>query len=613
MARIKQSSIEEVRARVNLADFISNYVALKKSGSALKGLSPFTHEKTPSFFVYPEKGFYYCFSTSQGGDLFKFAMVKENLNFPEAVEFIAKKYAINLEYEAGGNGAPPSLRKQLFDIHEDAAEWYAQQFFADTPEAKEIRDYWTNDRGFTLDDAKELRIGFAPVDSIELKRILYKKKYQPEAIVASGIFYAREGDRNIRNFHPRFRGRMTIPICDIQGRVIAFTARKTRFTPVAPSEEGKYVNSRDTEIFKKNLVVFNMDKAKNSAKEKNACIVVEGQLDAIRMYCSGFKNTVATQGTAAGAEHFALIKRYANKVVLLFDGDNAGLHAALRVIPICFNAELEPFVAVIPDGDDPDSFIKKHGVDAMRELVENKKRTALSFAAKYILADNPSPTPQDKRNAILSLFEMVAACRSRVLRDDYLREISTATITDYTSIAQDYSEWSKRNIKRDSDAETEQNEENHSQGMLTNAVYDALLVSLHYENVAEGLSQILDDVWIRGDAVEARTLRRLLALHREGVGFEISDIDTCFERDDEKNLIYKICSEEKSSIENPVKYANDCVRKIYKNFYADEIESLNKKLVRAQATDSEESMALLKELSRLRRESKKPPSEIEEF
>ena len=613
MARIKQSSIEEVRARVNLADFISNYVALKKSGSALKGLSPFTHEKTPSFFVYPEKGFYYCFSTSQGGDLFKFAMVKENLNFPEAVEFIAKKYAINLEYEAGGNGAPPSLRKQLFDIHEDAAEWYAQQFFADTPEAKEIRDYWTNDRGFTLDDAKELRIGFAPVDSIELKRILYKKKYQPEAIVASGIFYAREGDRNIRNFHPRFRGRMTIPICDIQGRVIAFTARKTRFTPVAPSEEGKYVNSRDTEIFKKNLVVFNMDKAKNSAKEKNACIVVEGQLDAIRMYCSGFKNTVATQGTAAGAEHFALIKRYANKVVLLFDGDNAGLHAALRVIPICFNAELEPFVAVIPDDDDPDSFIKKHGVDAMRELVENKKRTALSFAAKYILADNPAPTPQDKRNAILSLFEMVAACRSRVLRDDYLREISTATITDYTSIAQDYSEWSKRNIKRESDAETEQNEENHSQGMLTNAVYDALLVSLHYENVAEGLSQILDDVWIRGDAVEARTLRRLLALHREGVGFEISDIDTCFERDDEKNLIYKICSEEKSSIENPVKYANDCVRKIYKNFYADEIESLNKKLVRAQATDSEESMALLKELSRLRRESKKPPSEIEEF
>ena len=129
----------------------------------------------------------------------------------------------------------------------------------------------------------------------------------------------------------------------------------------------------------------------------------------------------------------------------------------------------------------------------------------------------------------------------------------------------------------------------------------------------ENLSQILDDVWIRGDAVEARTLRRLLALYREGVGFEISEIDTCFERDDEKNLIYKICSEEKSSIENPVKYANDCVRKVYKNFYADEIESLNKRLVRAQATDSEESMALLKELSRLRRESKKPPSEIEEF
>lgn len=614
MARIKQSSIEDVRARVSLADFISNYVNLKKSGSALKGLSPFTHEKTPSFFVYPEKGFYYCFSTSQGGDLFKFAMIKENLNFPEAVEFIAKKYGITLEYEAGGGGVAPSMRKQLFDIHEDAAQWYAERFLDDTPEAAEIRDYWLNERGFTLDDAKELRIGFAPVDSTGLKRLLASKKYTPEAIAASGIFSAREGERNIRNFYPRFRGRMMIPISDIQGRVIAFTARKTRFTPQVPSEEGKYVNSRDTEIFKKNLVVFNMDKAKNEAKEKNYCIVVEGQLDAIRMYCSGFKNTVATQGTAAGAEHFALMKRYANKVVLLFDGDSAGQHAALRVIPICFRAELEPFVVVIPDGDDPDSFIKKHGVDAMRELVENRRKTALSFAAKYVLADNPSPSPQDKRTAILSLFEMVAACPSRVLRDDYLREISTATITDYESLIADYARWSKASPQTRPDSEniSERNGENSGQGMLTNSIYDALMVALHYENVAEGLSQILEEEWIRGDSVEARTLRRLMALYREGVGFSVAEIDTSFEKNDEKNLIYRLSSEEKSTIENPVKYANECIRKIYKNFYAERLEALNRRLAESESSESGDTMEILKRISELRRESKTPPARIEE-
>lgn len=613
MARIKQSSIEEVRARVDLADFISNYVSLKKSGAAFKGLSPFAHEKTPSFYVYPEKGFYYCFSTSQGGDLFKFAMTKENLNFPEAVEFIAKRYSINLEYEAGGSGALPSVRKQLFDIHEDAADWYGRQFFADTPEAAEIRDYWVNERGFTLEDAKELRIGFAPADSLELKRLLYSKKYSPEAIIGSGIFSAREGDRNIKNFYPRFRGRMMIPICDIQGRVIAFTARKTRFTPSRPPEEGKYVNSRDTDIFKKNLVVFNMDKAKNFAKEKNVCIVVEGQLDAIRMFCSGFKNTVASQGTAAGVEHFSLIKRYANKVVLLFDGDKAGLHAALRVIPLCFQTELEPFVAVIPDNDDPDSFIKKHGTEAMRELVENKKRNAITFAAKYILADNPSPTPQDKRNATLELFKMLGACRSKVLRNDYLREISTSLLIDFTSLSEDYKTWLKTpDAKKYENSDVRNGEEKETQGMLTNSLYDALLVSLHYENVAEGLSRTLNDAWIRGDSVEARTLKRLLALYREGAIFSLSDLDAFFDNDDEKNLIYKICTGEKSSIENPIKYANECIKKIYKNFYADEINSLNEQLVKAESTDSDKTLEIFKKISQLRRESKNPPARIEE-
>ncbi len=613
MARIKASSIEEVRSRVNIVDLISAYTPLKKSGASYKGLSPFTNEKTPSFFVYPDKGFYYCFSTSQGGDLFKFVQIKENLTFPEAVEFIAKRFSITLEYESGGTGIPPSYRKQLFDIHDDAAQWYSEQFFADTPESEEIRQYWTQERGFTLEDAKELRIGFAPADSIGLKRLFYKRRYTPEAIIGSGIFSAREGEQNIKNFYPRFRGRLMIPICDIQGRVIAFTARKTRFTPVAPSEEGKYVNSRDTDIFKKNLVVFNMDKAKNFAKEKNVCVVVEGQLDAIRMYCCGFKNTVATQGTAAGIEHFLLIKRYANKVTLLFDGDSAGQHAALRVIPLCFQAELEPFVAVIPDNDDPDSFIKKHGSDAMRELIENKRKSGISFAAKAILADNPNPTPQDKRTATIELFQMLASCNSQVLRDDYLREISNSLVIDYTSLSSDFEIWrrSQKNLKN-AEQSSENYVEKQPQGMLTNSLYDALLVSLHYDNIAECLSQILNDAWIIGNSVEARVLRKLMGTLREGIDFNLSEIDSFFDAEDEKNLVYKISTADKTSIDNPIKYANECIKKIYKNFYADEIESLNKQLLEAETSGSDERFKILGKLSKIRRESRKLPHQIVE-
>lgn len=613
MGRIKASSIEEVRARVNLVDLISPYTPLKKRGSAYIGLSPFQNEKTPSFYVYPDKGFYHCFSSSQGGDLFKFIQVKENLSFPEAVEFIAKRFSINLEYELGSGGTPPSYRKQLFDIHEDVADWFAQQFFADTPEANEIRKYWVEERGFTLNDAKELRIGFAPIDSIELKRLLYKKRYTPDAILGTGIFSAREGEQNIKNFYPRFRGRMMVPICDIQGRVIAFTARKTQFTPVAPSEEGKYVNSRETDIFKKNLVVFNMDKARNVIKEKNNCIVVEGQLDAIRMYCCGFKNTVATQGTAAGLEHFSLIKRYANKVTLLFDGDSAGQHAALRVLPICFQAELEPFVAVIPDNDDPDSFIKKHGIDAMRELVENKKKSGISFASQVILANNPNPSPQDKRTACVELFQMLSSCQSRVLLDDYLREISTALMIDFTSLAKDFQDWSRKQRKQINQEHTQEKDvEKQSHGMLTNSIYDALLVSLHYDNIAECLSNVLNDQWISGDSVEARVLKKLMALHREGIGFELSEIREYFDLDDERNLIYKISTADKSSIDNPIKYANECIKKIYRNFYAEEIELLNRKLVEAESNSSDEKFAILKRISQLRKESRTPPSKIEE-
>ena len=355
-----------------------------------------------------------------------------------------------------------------------------------------------------------------------------------------------------------------------------------------------------------------MDKAKNSARDKNYCIVVEGQLDAIRMYCSGFKNTVATQGTAAGAEHFALIKRFANKVVLLFDGDNAGRHAALRVIPICFKAELEPFVAVIPNGDDPDSMIKNCGVEAMKELVENKKCTALSFAAREILAGNPNPTPQDRLSAMQTLFEIVDNCQSKVLRDDYLREISNSLMCDLKSVIQDYRKWkdsSHQPLKPP--VQPAQKTENLSQGMLTNAISDALMISLHYENVAEGLAQIIRDAWIADGSLEGKVLARLLALYREGIEFNLSDIDTFFDDADEKNLIYKINTEQYSKIDNPIKYANDAVKKIYRNFLSKEIDSLNKELSETDISNEKQKLEILKKISKLRKESKIPPAQIE--
>lgn len=612
MPKIKASSIEELKTRVNIYDVVSAYVSLKKSGTSYKGLSPFTNEKTPSFFVHPDKNYYYCFSTSQGGDIINFIRIKENLSFTEAVEFLANKFNVKLEYEAGGksDGVSPSLRKQIYDIHEDATNWYAENFLADNPQASEIRDYWVKERGFSLEDAKTLRIGYAPLVSDPLKRILAQKKYSLDAILASGIFAGRPNEP-LRDLYARFRARIMIPIADIQGRVIAFTARKTRFTPNLPSEEGKYVNSRETEIFKKNSIVFNLDKAKAAIRDKNACIVVEGQLDAIRMFCAGFHNTVATQGTAAGTEHFALIRRFANKVILLFDGDSAGRHAALRVIPICIKADVEPFVAPLPDSEDPDSFIKKFGIKAMGELVGNKLQTALSFAARSILAGKQNPTASDKREAMLQLFEIIDNAQSRVLRDDYLREVSNSLILDYPAVAEDYRAY-RASSKNPAKIEIqEQKRKKDSSAMLTNAVYDSLMVCLYNDSVAQAMAGILQDAWIEESTPAANALKIILALHREDIGFAASDIETYFENPEEKNVIYKILSEQKSEIDNPAKVANECIAKLYNNFIKKEIDTLNQKLVFADENDSAEKFDILKQISALRKLSNTPPARIE--
>ncbi|MBR4596859.1 MAG: DNA primase, partial [Opitutales bacterium] len=354
MPRIKDSSIEEIRNRVNILDLVSSYVSLKRSGAAFKGLSPFTSEKTPSFFVYPDKGFYYCFSTSQGGDLFKFVQVKEGLNFPEAVEFIANRFGIVLEYDqsrGGASKAGQSLRKQIFDLHEDAADWFLKEFKSDSPFGKEARRYWHEERKFAEGTEDELRIGVSPIDWTEFKRAI-EKKYSYEAIVNSGLFFPPKNPASVMNLMPRFRGRLMISLCDVQGRVIAFTARKTPLTPTdIDYEEGKYVNSPETPIFKKQNMLFNFHRARKAANEAGFFIIVEGQIDALRMYVSGFQNTVAGQGTALGESQFSLIKRHVRKAVLMLDGDLAGQKAARRVLPILLKCDVEPRVCVLPEGE----------------------------------------------------------------------------------------------------------------------------------------------------------------------------------------------------------------------------------------------------------------------
>ncbi len=616
MPYIKNSCIEEIKSKVNIYDLVSGYVSLKRAGTSYKGLSPFSHEKTPSFFVHPDKNFFYCFSTGQGGDIFKFVQLKEGLNFAESAEFIASKFGIPIEYESGG-GAPAqssSLKKQLFDINELAASWYAKNFWADNQTAEEIRKYWTDERKFSLEDAKNMRIGFAPLSDAAMKSGLEKRGFSLEAIKKCGLFFAKDSDRNVSALLSRFRGRLMIPIADVQGRTIGFTARKTRFTPDDIAyEEGKYVNSPETDIFKKNAVLFNLDKARKAIGNIGHAIIVEGQIDTMRMFCSGFENTVASQGTALGEEHLAILKRYTDTVVLLFDGDKAGSKAALSKIPLCIKAGLAPFVVRLPAGADPDTFIMERGAKAMEELLKSGKESPVRFAVEEMSGgDVGGLSPMQKSALINKIFEDFAPCPSAIALEEYIDELARSTVSDPKAVKADFAVWRRKSrILRSprTDIKEDKNIGKSPRKMLTNACYDALVICLNHEKVAEALAQVVEDEWLNPDNPYEDALRRILVLYREGIGFDISEIDTHLESAEERDIVCRAYGEDKSYITNPAESANDCVKKIYSKYCLRNIDELVKRLD-DNSLDTDAKRETLAKIKALRIKSKTPPQTI---
>ncbi|MFP4283349.1 MAG: DNA primase, partial [Opitutales bacterium] len=270
MPLISRQSIESLKLHVNIHDVVAREVDLKRQGRNYVGLSPFQNEKTPSFFVLPERGIFKDFSSGLAGDIFKFVEETEKVSFVEAAELIAERFNFKLEYENGAGPRPEerSLKRQLLELHEYATEFYHEAFFADHPDAAACRAYWTETRGFPLELAKEFKIGFAPVATRKLNERLLKKGFSEKTLRECGLFYANDYDPDPLRFRPRFRGRLMIPIRDRQAQVIAFTARQLEITPEDdPACEAKYINSPGTPLFQKSHLVFNLERAREAIRE----------------------------------------------------------------------------------------------------------------------------------------------------------------------------------------------------------------------------------------------------------------------------------------------------------------------------------------------------------
>lgn len=434
--RIKAQSVDEVKARTRIEDVIGDYVLLKTAGvGSLKGLCPFHDEKTPSFNVRPHVGSFHCFGCGESGDAIAFVEKIEHLTFVEAVEFLARKADVQLQYEESAGGqrserAGEVKRARLIDAHRVAEDFYMTQL--STPEAAAAREFLEG-RGFDREAIAHFRIGYSPKGWSALLEVLRKHGFTEKEISASGL--AATGSRGL---YDRFRGRLMWPIHSVTGEPIGFGARK-----IDDAEEGpKYLNTPETMIYKKSQVLYGLDMAKSAMAQDRKVVVVEGYTDVMAAHLAGVPHAVATCGTAFGHEHARIVRRFigdnasvsagvilhngrgfGGEVVFTFDGDAAGQKAALKVFQEDQTFGAQTFVAILPEGLDPCEMRIKYGDDAVREAI-SRREPLFAFVIRSVLERVSLNTAEGRAAGLRATAPIVAAIRDRVVRGEYVRQLS---------------------------------------------------------------------------------------------------------------------------------------------------------------------------------------------
>lgn len=420
--RIPDSDIQAIRERAPIDEIVGEYVQLKPAGyDSLKGLSPFKDEKTPSFHVRPQRGYYHCFSTGKGGDVFSFLMEMEQVSFPEAVEAVAQKIGYHINYQGGSTGArdeKPGTRRRLIAANKAAHEFYRQQL--ETPQAAAGREFLL-DRGFSKEIIYAFECGYAPEGWDTATKHLLRMGFSFEELDAAGI--SKMGKRGPID---RFHRRLLWPIKDLSGNVIGFGARKL----FDDDKLGKYMNTPETMLYHKSKVLFGLDLAKRNIAEQHQAVVVEGYTDVMAMYAAGVKTAVASCGTAFGADHLQVLRRlmlddsyFHGELIYTFDGDEAGQKAAMRAFEGEQKFTGQSFVSVAPDGMDPCDLRLERGDAAVRDLVADRI-PMFEFVIRSVISDFSIDTAEGRLQALRRAVPVVAQIRDQPLQREYARRLA---------------------------------------------------------------------------------------------------------------------------------------------------------------------------------------------
>jgi DNA primase len=399
-------TVQQIKDRLSIVDVVGQYVKLERSGSALRARCPFHAEKTPSFFVSPDRGTYHCFGCSVGGDIFSFVEAIEGLDFKGALKVLAEKAGVELVYERGNKEARDE-RERLFELMEAATIFYTGKL---TPEAKK----YLKERGMEDGTIQQFRIGYAGDKWTELCDYLKGKKFSEKEMLDAGV--AVKGEKGSRD---KFRNRILFPIADSAGRVVGFSGRI--FGENASPDAPKYLNSPETVLYKKSRVLFGLDKAKLAIRKYDCCVLVEGQMDLLASHQAGWTNTVAVSGTAFTDEHAQILKRFSNNMIIALDPDEAGFRAATRSARIALAADFNVKVAR-PNGNlDPADLIMKEGPEAWKSIIRDSQ-DVIVFLLKTIKANvRPDRLSQEVEQIVLPF---IAEISSPAKREEYIRKVA---------------------------------------------------------------------------------------------------------------------------------------------------------------------------------------------
>ncbi|MCX8523082.1 DNA primase [Chryseobacterium formosus] len=416
---ISKQSIDKIFSTIRVEEIVGEYVQLKRAGSNFKGLSPFHEEKSPSFVVSPSKQIWKDFSTGKGGTAISFLMEIENFTYPEALRHAAKKYAIEIEedqreFSEEAKNAQ-SERDILYKIHEVANDYF-QNILWENDEGRAIGLSYFRERELKDDIIKKFQLGFSPEKKNSFTEYAIEKGYSKEILEKSGLAIFPE---NAPNGIDRFRERVMFPIHSFSGRVLGFGARILKNN----IKTAKYLNSPETEIYHKSNVLYGLNQSKQAISRKNICLLVEGYMDVISLHMSGIENVVASSGTSLTTEQIKLIKRLTENVTILFDGDNAGIKASFRSIDMLLTEGMNIRVLLFPDGDDPDSFARKHPQEYVEKFIENQAMDFIDFKAEILLKEVGND-PIKKAEAIRDIVKSVGFVQNALKREVYLKEVS---------------------------------------------------------------------------------------------------------------------------------------------------------------------------------------------